>query len=148
MALNRWQKGLSLTVWELNQEGRACLAQPHLGTWVLLGDKFFITLLCLWMTMKSPWRLTLDLQISFSEWVNLQIQNPQMMRINCVLFNIPKRQFIIGAESKLWSTRIPNPFLTTIHASSTDHCYVSKHCAWILQVNLWSMQSRCHYSNF
>ena len=80
MALNRlWQGLCSLRAgaWKQCVTLSTSAGTRTPGNWNL-------SLLCtrLWMTMKAPKLLTPRLQVSFSEYVNVQILNPWIMRIN------------------------------------------------------------------
>ena len=55
----------------------------------------------MWMTTKAPWVLIWRSYINFSEWMNLQIQNPQIMRVGYTLNNLVSSHHLeLKEESK------------------------------------------------
>lgn len=106
MALHRPRKGHLVTGWGWNRKAE----HPLFGglcwercTWG--NSNCLLLCACPWVMAKTLWILIIGLQIHFSEVVNLQIWNPQLMRVDWISFALPHLMGLEPTGKESWKRR-------------------------------------------
>lgn len=96
----RQPKGHLFTVWKMKQKPQHCLVQPQQGIRAL-GENH--TFHCFVYVCKWPQNCH-RIRINYNEYVNSQIQNPCIMRINCIQVQSPetsrKKKYLSESSTK------------------------------------------------